>query len=329
MCLCNNEYPVARVNFDDTILLGLEIQTPDGVEHVCGYYNKVVAAAAPTPDFGWNVGAPRTAGDFGWHVTPPTIKAGNAMLIAIPAIPGSVNASNLVAVSRTPHILEDYKTAVAQPEGGLLLGGSRAAMSFSKGIVPTVVKGFDGGTYDVVIAPTATSIATVLSQVDAAKRPTLNEDLYAKLDLLYPGFTFVLFCFAESDSAKAGCAVVKYKPMPAWSHLLYLPGLDGHNGSVETGEVELSHTLAVGSYRMQRGAGQHVDFSDGDVNNKIFLNQVIGRVIEKGTVAPQGDFLFLLDDVIRGELRAKRQLPPGWNKVFGSKGVTQQPYFIR
>jgi hypothetical protein len=209
-------------------------------------------------------------------------------------------------------------------------------MSFSKGIGDgllgaIVVKGFDGGTYDVVIAPSARSIATVIGQVDEAKRPQLNNELYGQLDLLYPGFTFVLFCFSEDDKAKSGCAVVKYQPRTGLEHLLYLPGLDGHNGKVETGEVELNNTLVVGSYRMDANAfPREVSFTDPGLKqaHPYFLDRVIGKIIPKGTMAPQGDFLFKLDDVRKGIFRAKRQLPPGWSNVFGNVGVTAKPHFI-
>jgi len=337
MCLSNNAYQAPRVDFNDTILLGLEVLTPSGeVEHVVGYYNTVSAriAAARGADFGCSGKQTLSADDdFGWHVPAPVSKIGNAMLIAVPAQPGTVNASSLVAVGEYPSFMQDYKRAVAPrppvTRGGGLLSATKG-MDFSA--TPIVVKGFDNGTYDVVIAQTASSISQVIAQVDENKRPQINKELYGQLDLLYPGFTFVLFCFAEEDKAKSGCAVVKYQPRQGLEHLLYLPGLDGHNGQVETGDVELNHTLVVGSYKMDAGAyARDVHFSDRGLTTKypFFLDRVIGTIIPKGTQAPQGDFLFKLDEVRHGLLRAKRQLPPRWNAVFGNKGVPAKPFFIQ
>lgn len=331
MCISNNSYEAPRISFEDTILLGLEVLNADGaVEHVLGYYNTVSAraAAAAGNDFGWPVKSTTDDDDFGWHVPPPVTKIGNAMLFAIPAQPGSVNEKSLIAVGKFPRFMQDLKTAVA-PSPPVTRSKSMSFSLSADAYEPIVIKGFDGGVYDVVIAPSATAIKPVIDQVDPAKRPQINDKLYGELNLLYPGFTFVLFCFSEEDTARSGCAVIKYKPRTGLEHLLYLPGLDGHNGHVETGEVELNHTLVVGSYRMT-GGGRPVHFSDPGFKEAypFFPNEVLGVIIPKGTMAPQGDFLFKLDEIRQGTFRAKRQLPPGWSGVFGNTGVTAKPHFI-
>ena len=97
--------------------------------------------------------------------------------------------------------------------------------------------------------------------------------------------------------------------------------------------VELNHTIVVGSYNMEttRSGGKRVRFSDEALRAGTLpyylLDRVIGQVIEPGTRAPQGDFLFSLDDIRAGKLRAKRQLPPGWSKVFPSTPAAR-PHFI-
>jgi hypothetical protein len=48
------------------------------------------------------------------------------------------------------------------------------------------------------------------------------------------------------------------------------------------------------------------------------LPKVIGRVINDGTIAPQGDFLASVEDVKKGTLRVRRQVPPGWSKLKGN-----------
>jgi hypothetical protein len=245
------------------------------------------------------------------------------MLIAIPATPGSVTSANLIPVGKYPTFMQDYANAVATPiygSAGMRRGGTLRSMSVE------IVRGFDNGTYDVLIAPNAKAIVKAIEMVDPAKRPQVNAELYKTLDKLYPRWTFLLFCFSEDTADKAGCALVRYKPMAEFKHLLYLPGLDGHNGEVEQGKVELDHTLVVGSYKMSRTANtSSVTFSDRGVTQAMpFLpSQVIGKVVPAGTRVSQGDFLLNLADVSQGNFRAKRALPPGWQKVFAAPATPQ------
>lgn len=334
MCIGNNKYKAPQIDFNDTILLGLEVLNPTNhrVEHVLGYYNTVSArsVAAPTSskDLGWERKHGAAAGGFGWKVPRPIMSFGNAMLFAVPAKPGTLNRDSLIPVSKFPHFMQDYKTAVSPTPPQM----RSYTLSISKSVdpEPIVVKGFDGGTYDVVIAQKAGDIPLVISKVDEAKRPQINADLYAKLNLLYPDFTFVLFCFSEEDKAKSGCQLMKYEPHPELDHLLYLPGVDGHNGEVENGDVTLNHTLVVGSYLMDKIAASRVLFTDPGLKATypFLLDRVIGKVIPAGTKARQGDFLFLLDDVRKGDFRAKRELPPGWEQVFGTGYRSDLPELI-
>jgi hypothetical protein len=259
MCLSNNRYKTPSVSFSGTILLGCEVQVEGKTEHLVGYFNRVQSSAqnpgasdqllrsavAGIPSLtAPRRGTRRRSGgsdDFGWETPakpgkPATIAVGNAMLFALPASPGTVTAANLIAVSDYPSFMQDYARAVSPPvfSDSMRRGGMRGSLGGAKSV--EVVKNFDKGTYDVVIAGSAKAIATALDQIDPAKRPIVNSELYAQLDKLYPKWTFVLFCFAEESASKAGCAMVRYKPMKKFEHLLYLPGLDGHNGAVETGQ---------------------------------------------------------------------------------------------
>jgi len=338
MCLSMNRYEQPRVTFTDTILLGLEVRNGDGpIEHVIGYFNKVGNGSRSTPVdadlMPRGVPLGRAAASerdyFGWEITPPQ---GNAMLIAVPAKPGTLTPECLVPVGKHPNFMKDYKKAIApRPKSltraaflGAPMGGASDAI---------VVKDFDGGTYDVVIANNARSIAQVIGQVDEGKRPLLNEELYAELDIVYPGFSFLLFCFAEKDADQAGCALVKYQPTPLIleKRLLFLPGLDGHNGRIERGAVKLNHTLIVGSYQAS-GTGSQVEFTDRELvmhRPYFLLDRVVGKIIPADMSAPQGDFLFLMDDVRKGTFCAKRELPPGWSKLPGAPARSQEPFYIR
>ena len=367
MCLSNNRYPRPAINFTGTILLGMEVEVDGQIEHVLGYYNKVSgtgkgnqsksademlmdAERAITPAPGkptrrgsrpMSLTAPRrrtpsqeSADDFDWNTPdkpgkPATIAVGNAMLIAVPAKPGTLTGKSLIPVSDFPNFMQDYARAVGpRTVQSDSMRRGRGGLLGAKSI--EVVKGFDKGTYDVVIAGSAKVIAGAIEQVDADKRPVINEELYAKLDKLYPKWTFVLFCFSEATAEKAGCALMRYQPMEKHRHLLYLPGLDGHNGDIETGDVALDHTLVVGSCKMSKSApfAREVEFTDWKFRSTLpfMCDRVIGKVVPKGTMVPQGDFLFKLDEVRAGTVRARRMLPPGWSKVYGKSDA--KPFYI-
>ncbi|OPZ91053.1 MAG: hypothetical protein BWY75_00476 [bacterium ADurb.Bin425] len=335
MCLSNNRYQTTRVTFSDTILLGAEVEVDGKIEHLLGYYNKVATSGGTTQQQQNHLlsaspalTAPTRRGsrqarssDFDWSTPPgksakpsPVAVMGNAMLIAVPASPGTLTAANLIPVSDYPSFMQDYAKAVGPrtlPRGPLRRGGMLGGKS--RGV--EVVKGFDKGTYDVLIAGSAKAIAGALDQVDQAKRPTINQELYAQLDKLYPRWTFVLFCF---------------EPMQKFSHLLYLPGLDGQNGQIETGKVELNHTLVAASCKMSTTAATRaVDFSDFKLQEDLpFMpDKVLGKVVPAGTLAPQGDFLLQLKELRAGVFRARRALPPGWKNVFGES--QEAPYYIQ
>lgn len=341
MCMCNNHYPAEVIGLDDTIQLGVATSE---MGRLSGYFMRVRRTDGPGDEnFDWAATSPaatrrrrsETAGatasdDFGWDIPAPRDLKGNAVLLAIPAVPGSVTAKNLIPLGECPHLFEDVKAAVV-PRRSM----SRAPVAFSdagsKAFIQ-VVKGFDDGTYDVVISSSAAEIATVLDQVDEDKRPQANVELWRELDIAYEGkFTYLLFCFAEADAEQAGGALVRYETLPEWAHLLHLPALDGHNGRIERGEVELNHTIVVAApgLNASRG-GRRLELQDAAASRITGLPQfVIGKVIPKGTRAPQGDFLFLVKDVAAGNFRAKRQLPPGWSKLPGATAPGAPTFITR
>lgn len=323
MCLSNNLYASQAVDFSDTILLALEAKIENEIYHVLGYSNSVRSSGKPRPVA--HPGAASRHSDFGWDVAPFQYATGNAMLFAIPAQPGTFDASGLLPTARYPHFMRDFARPFTSNRRSA--AKSRAVIGF--GFEPLVVKGFDDDTYDVVISPRASLIASVIEQVDLAKRPELNPVLYAQLDLLYPDWTFVLFCFQEMEREQHGCALMRYKPMEKYSHLLYAPGLDGHNGAIETGNVLLNHTVIVGTYDYARNAQlQSIYFEEDGIRSAMpWLNtRVIGKEYSGEFLAPQGDFLFLLEDVRQGHYRARRTLPPGWASAFGAD--TAKPVYI-
>ena len=324
MCLSNNRDQNRPVTFDDTILLSAEHvpagnadDSYEGVEHVLGYFNRVSVAGSPA-DEASPVKRRSGSRSFGWGQSAASPKKaasakprGNAMLLAVPAVPGTITADSLVPVSSFPNFMKDFKRAVVPPapksRGGLRRGRTLGSDSNSE---PVVISGFDSDTYDVVIARNAKDIKKVIGKVSEAKRPAINTELYAELDKWCAGWTFLLFCFTEDENSKAGCAVVKYEPLRP--DLLYAPGLDGHTGKIELGDVEINHTLIFSSNRMAAGKGKKVSFTDPGLRaaHPYFHDRVIGGVFANQMV-PQGDFVCAVEDVRNGEFHCKRELPPG------------------
>ncbi|MBP9091016.1 hypothetical protein KBI23_08305 [bacterium] len=304
MCLSNN--PKEPVNFHHTTLVGLEVQGvgADGKpvnQRILGYSNVMA-------------------------IPQVIATAGNAMLLAVPAAPGSLGASSLIPLATYPHIFHDFAQAIKTHVA--LSSNSRGA---DNGAV--VVSGYDAGLYDVVIASSATAIARALTsgKVSSSKTPVLNQVMYDQLDKLYPGFSFLLFCFDPKDSGKVGGVMVQYTPMSGSEDIIFLPGLDGHNGSIDSSMVALDHTIVVGSYRMEEDTGSVPWFSDPGVAESLpqLLCEVIGMSIPAGTVAPQGDFVARIDEVCQGTFNVKREKPPGWADVFGAADSQEQPFYIK
>jgi hypothetical protein len=339
MCMFNNQ--TTKVNPSNTILLGGRCRRQGQLVHYLGYFNQV---NSDKPKGGRHnffdddelfalmdsiTGENRTnrhsqprvqAPSFGYHAKPAVQQRGNAMLIPIPAVKGTFSAKNLIPLGRNNTVFADYARAITAPEDGLLSFSTRGSRSFSPDV--EVVKGFDDGLYDLVIASSAAIIPSVLDSIAADKRPEVNVDLYNKLDLLYPGWSWLLFCFSMADADKAGGALITYTSQ--YPDLIILPGLDGHSGDVETGNVEVDHTLIVGSENFQ----SHAEPVDGQRNlwtrqNTYLPERVIGTKVSRSM--PQGDFIFNATEVDNGVFNCLRDLPPGWEQVFGP-GLLRPPY---
>jgi hypothetical protein len=313
------------VRFSATKLYGAALLEETSPLHVCGYGNSVAVPKQPVSSAAQpQLRQAQNADDFGWDVKPEVAaktspgSQGNAMVIAIPAIPDTFTPDNLIPVNTFPKFLGDLQKAV-QP---------REPLSQSKGVSfgadslrarrhePIVVTGFDNDLYDVVIASNPEDFAPAIGKVTDAKRPQENPELWAELGRLYPDWTFLLFCFEEKDAERAGSVLVTYKPQRP--DLLYLPGLDGHEGKIEWGPVEVDHTLVVGveDYRHQvrkadrLGNFRLVDYTDQSARqNRLLLPAVMGTSVED--VLPQGDFLFKVCDLEQFQFRCLRALPPG------------------
>lgn len=343
MCVFNNTSE--KVTPSNTILIGGRCKTATGLLHYLGYYNSIghikAKTAAPQlsedellleterrfqsglrwDDLGTDqlLAAPVTkassAAGFGFHAKKIAV-IGNAMLIMVPAVPGSFSGQNLQPLGRGNTVFADYEKAVATKP--------RLTLSIERSVVSKgaeVVKGFDEGLYDIVIASSASKIPDVLEQVAADKRPVPNLELYAKLDLLYPDWTCLLFCFAANDAERAGGAMITYTSM--YPNLIILPGLDGHSGDVDTSDVEVDHTLVLGS---DNYSSIEVAQNAWAAKSGFLPRSVIGTKV-KGSM-PQGDFVFDASEVEAGIFNCLRDLPPGWEKVYGRDSLERTPYLF-
>ncbi len=333
MCLSYN--PKEPVNFHRTTLVGLEVQGvgADGKpinQRILGYSNVMAIPQLPATaggvaaDAAVNSDSATADSD---SALPPAASPGNAMLLAVPAAPGSLGPSSLIPLAAYPHILRDFADAIRI--GVSLSVGSGSADDGDA----VVVSGYDAGLYDVVIASNAAAIAQALTsgKVSPNKTPVLNQVMYDQLNRLYPGFSFLLFCFDPKDSGKVGGVMVQYTPMVGSEEIIFLPGLDGHNGSIETGMVALDHTIIIGSYRMEDGNGSVPWFTDrGAAENLPQLNcEVIGMSIAAGTMVPQGDFVVSIEEVCQGTVSIKREKPAGWADAFGTVDPQEHPFYIK
>jgi hypothetical protein len=182
MCMFNNQ--TTKVNPSNTILLGGRCRRQGQLVHYLGYFNQV---NSDKPKGGRHnffdddelfalmdsiTGENRTnrhsqprvqAPSFGYHAKPAVQQRGNAMLIPIPAVKGTFSAKNLIPLGRNNTVFADYARAITAPEDGLLSFSTRGSRSFSPDV--EVVKGFDDGLYDLVIASSAAIIPSVLDSI--------------------------------------------------------------------------------------------------------------------------------------------------------------------
>lgn len=171
---------------------------------------------------------------------PVTLNLGNAMLIAIPAKPGTVDGVCLVPKGKASSSVSDNSMSMS-PRSASTRGHPVGGIE--------VVSSFDNGIYDVVIADRAEKIVSAIGTVAEAKRPQLNPELFAKLDKLYPKWTFLLFCFSEATAAQAGCAQVSYEPMPGFDHKLAGP-CDFYKGEFEQDKCLLNRSFLLATIRV-------------------------------------------------------------------------------
>src|SRR5262249_32594810 len=161
-------------HFSKTKGLAAEVKRGRKVVHLLGYQNTVVNLASEA--------------DFGWSRAGSSSGTGNAMLLPIPAKPGTVTEKNVIDTSSAPNILKDMERAILPPvsRGGLRRGGT-----LGKGL-PDSVRVFDHDIYTVVLADRAEDIPTALAHVPPHKRPATNKPIFEAYARPHPRWPFAL-----------------------------------------------------------------------------------------------------------------------------------------
>lgn len=285
--------------------------TIDGVLfHLCGYGNR--AANGDAPPRRRMPGGPsfrQRRGNFGWGDSSPveaSTEGGNAMLLHFPAVPGTMNQDSVIDTASAPSFLKDMERAIQPPASR---NGLRRGRTLGKGL-PDSIQIFEHDIYTVVLASRAEDIPAALALVPAAKRPKLNEAIFKAYAEWFPGWTFALCCFNNSEEAEAKPLLWKYRP--ARPEYLFFPGMDAHDGGVPdlNADVDVDHAIMVSSDQMAAGAGSEVDYTDhpSAALRRLLPTQVVGEVYN--TQLKQGDFLFRVADVRKGVFDMSRALPP-------------------
>lgn len=220
--MCCTIEPATLTN---TKIYAAEVQHPtEGLVHVIGYQNE--AFSIP--------GRP------------------NAMLLPIPAVPGTVSQANLVNTETFKGILNKYNDAVTRLEPTL--------RSFSRslgdvdGLTNYGAKGFtifESGSYTVVLASSGKYLSDGAKEVPEAKRVVIPQTFADGLEAMYPNWPIALCCFVGAVE-KAEPILWWYKPSNPEE--LLAPGIDAHDGGLPnlTKDVQRDHTLAFASSESDR-----------------------------------------------------------------------------
>lgn len=230
---------------------------------------------------------------------------GNAMLLPIPAKPGTMSDNNIVDTSACPNILKDMERAILPP----VSRGRGRRGSLGKGL-PDSVQVFEHDIYTIVLASNAEDIPAALQRVPEHKRPALNQDIFEAYARWYPGWTFALCCFNTAQEAQAKPMLWWYEPLD--KDVLFFPALDAHDGSAPDlrATVDVDHAIIFGSHKCG-DSGSEVYYTDTlpEPVRTLLPARVFGSQLNKRM--PQGDFLVPVKSLRAGSFDLRRELPKG------------------
>lgn len=259
--MCCTAQPAVLTN--TTIYAAEAMHPTEGLVHVVGYQNKA-------------------------HSIGP-----NAMMLPIPAVPGTVTPANLVNAASFKDILNEYSEAVERLKPrfrgfskGLLNGGNDDLLGSAGFTV------FESGSYTVVLAKSSKFLAEGVKGVPDSKRPNISEAFADILETIYPETPIALCCF-QGNLDNPEPLFWWYKPKNPEE--LTAPALDAHDGGTPrlNTKVRRDHTLAFASSESDRQEDYHLArYISGYVPQEhqwMFSAKVCGRQITHQT--DNGDFL--------------------------------------
>jgi len=183
---------------------------------------------------------------------------------------------------------------------------------------PPAIQIFETDIYTVVLARSASDIPSALTRVPPEKRPGINAAIFKQYDKWYPGWTFALCCFNNSQLAKARPLIWWYEPLD--KDTLFFPAIDAHDGRPPDlkATVRVDHAIALGTHVLPRkGLVWHkVNYTDSSIASDVkkLLPEFVMGNIYLGPMQ-QGDFVFKVSDVRAGRFKMQRLAPPGARKV--------------
>jgi hypothetical protein len=272
---------LAPARFSNTRGLAAEVQVDKKLFHLLGYQN--------------------TAQNLAVKAGQPT---GNALLLPIPAKPGTMTSKSILDTSSAPNFLVNMESAVRPPVS--------RSNSYSKSVDRPPVQVFEHDIYTIVLAGDARAIPAALAQVPPDRRPRMAPAIFDSYAKWYPGWTFALCCFNVQQETAARPMLWQYEPLHA--DRLFFPALDAHDGSPPNlkESVEVDHCLLAGSDKMAPNRGNRVYYSDKKRSaelRRLLPAFVVGEELHKPM--RNGDFELQISDVRAGHFRPRRVQPPG------------------
>jgi hypothetical protein len=235
----------------------------------------------------------------------------NAMLLPFPSLT-PMTRKNCFDLSSQPKLFHDYAELV-QPEQTRSRGLSKGTNFLD---IPRA-EVFDSGSYTVVLAQDARAIPAAIEQVPANKRPALHPELFDAYAQWYPGWSIALCCWDGEIEAEP--LLWWYDPLPAYREHHFLPGLDGHDGTVPDParkSVAVDHTIVVGApvFRAAAPNARHILKGVGDELRGVLPENVYGGVLQQQM--RNGDWKLPKEGWSRwsalDRLQEPREKPPGF-----------------
>lgn len=232
----------------------------------------------------------------------PQPAQGNCLIIPLL---GKWSSIRLLNTMSAPSLLVDVQEALRFPV--LRQADAPVAAAMWGGANGMVFLKFD--IYDIVIAENALDIPAVLGQIDPAKRPRVNEDVFRFMSEWY-GCPVALCCFSDFERGESKPLGFAFEPLYPQTLVVYT--FEGHDGKSPDPSriVRLDHTIFVGSYLTPAQYCGRIKYTDEIASDlkPYLLDSAMGLSVEQPM--ENGDFVFQTKAVRAGYFEGVRGLPP-------------------